>query len=253
MSVFSKKQTPEEKKALENAYIQWQNEKIHPLVAKIIGLYARAATIVFFALVLLEYYIDLGAFYLIFPVFFGVHLLLVLLFPACFSLLPSYGKPKNEKESYPVGIFLMIPSIFPIFYLIRGASPKLWLAGAVGAILVGLLLVLRYRMEIRARFSFSILYEYFLIMMAVFGMLVMTNSLVAERNMIEKAPVTVIEKQENKGTYAFTVSDADGEELRYNVTAEAFGNTEAGETVYIETYEGLFGIRFTKLTTDPET
>jgi hypothetical protein len=84
MSVFSKKQTPEEKKALENAYIQWQNEKIHPLVAKIIGLYARAATIVFFALVLLEYYIDLGAFYLIFPVFLGVHLLLVLLSPACF-------------------------------------------------------------------------------------------------------------------------------------------------------------------------
>ena len=39
----------------------------------------------------------------------------------------------------------------------------------------------------------------------------------------------------------------------YNVTAEAYGNTEAGETVYIETYEGLFGIRFTKLTTDPET
>ena len=248
MSVFSKKRTPEEKKALETAYQKWQNENFRPALANALNMYAKIATIVFFGLVLLEYYIDLGAFYLIFPVFFVLHLALVLLFPAYFSLLPSYGKPKNEKESYPVGIFLMIPSLFPIFYLIRGASPKLWLAAALGALVLTGILLLRYRYEVKARFSFSIILETAVLIAAVFGALVMTNSIVAENNMIGADAVAVIEKTKTESAYTLTVGGEDGKEIAYNVSEAVYTEAETGDIFYIETYEGLFGIRFTRLT-----
>ncbi len=248
MALFTKKRSPEDKKVLEADYQKWLNEHVNPTLSKILNFYAKAATILFFGLVLLEFYIDLGALYLIFPLFFALHLALILIFPAYFSLLPSYSKPRSEKESYPVGIFLLIPSIFPIFYLLRGASWKLWAASAVFALLMTALLLLRYRKEVKAYFSFSIFYEFFMLTMAIFGALVMTNSLVAEHNLVDTAPVTLIEKTQNDNAYTFTIESEDGEALAYNVSEAMFSEKEFGDTLYIETYEGLFGIQFTKLT-----
>ncbi|MBQ8496370.1 MAG: hypothetical protein IJ489_02815 [Clostridia bacterium] len=248
MSVFAKKCSPEEKKAREKEYLQWKKDHSNPTLMKIINIYAKIASVLFFATVLLEYYINLGAFYAIFPIAFLLHLLIVFTFPACFSLLPSYGKPRTDNEAFPAGLFLMIPSIFPIFYLLRGASWKLWLASAVFALILFGLLLLRYQKEVRAYVSFSVFYEYFILMMAVFGMLVMTNSLVAQNHLVDTTPVIVTEKTQNDSAYTLTVCDENGETLTYNVTEAFFQNTESGDTLSIETYEGLFEIRFTKLT-----
>lgn len=249
--MFANKRSPEEQKARENEYLQWQKEHSQPKIAKIIRFYARIASILFFASVLLEYYIDLGAFYAVFPAAFLLHLLTVLIFPAYFSFLPSYGKPRTEDEPFSAVLFLLIPSIFPIFYLLRGASWKIWLASLLSALVLFVILLLRYRKEVRAHLSFSVLYEFFLLTMAVFGMLVMTNSIVAQNNLVDTAPVTVTAKKQDDYVYTFTVSGEDGTELTYNVSEEVFRGTESGDTLYIETYEGLFGIQFTKLTEEP--
>ena len=248
MSAFFKKRSPEEKKVRENEYLQWKKDHTNPMITKILNIYAKAASILFFATILLEQYIDLGAFYAVFPIVFFLHLLIIFLFPACFSLLPSYGKPRTDNDSFSAGLFLMIPSIFPIFYLLRGASWKLWAASAVFTLILIGLLLLRFRKEVQAYLSFHICYEYLIILAAVFGMLVMTNSLVAQNNLIDTSPVTVTEKKQTESAYTFTICDADGKELTYNVSEALFNRTESGDILSIETYEGLFGIRFTKLT-----
>ena len=248
MSFISKKiLSPAEKQAREKDYTDWVEKKRSKSLFSFLSGYSKFAVIVFFAAILIVRFVSLEKIYILFPIFSLLHLLILFLFPAYFSFCPAYGKSKGEFEGFSACTFLFAPAIFPLFYMWNYAPVSLWLTAIPVSAVIFALLALRYKREVRARVSGSIVVEYVLTALAVVGVLVMIGFLTAPHHQISSEPMTVIEKSEDDDNYILKLSDADGVEDAYYVTKEVYEASAADATVYLETYEGLFGVRFVKI------
>ena len=243
MAISKRNIDPKIKHKREEEYQLFVKEKRNETLHSVFSTYSKFSILIFFALVLLARWVSLEKFYIIFPLFLGLHLLIIFLFPAYFSFLPAYGKTRDEKEGFSACTFLIGPSVFSLFYFYRYTSLRFWLIALAVSIVLFALLLLRYRKEVLAKISGTIVLECLLLVLAVGGALVMIGFLTAPSHCVSSEAVTVVEKTEQNNSYVLTLAFENGEKKPYYVSEATYLESDHVDVLYFEVYEGLFFVQ----------
>jgi hypothetical protein len=153
MAISKRNTDPECKQKRAEEYRLFIKEKRNETLYSFFSAYSKFSILIFFALILLARWVSLEKFYIVFPLFLGLHLLILFLFPAYFSFLPAYGQTRDEKEGFSACTFLLGPSVFSLFYFYRYTSIGFWLITLAVSIVLFALLYKKKFNEVRYRIS----------------------------------------------------------------------------------------------------
>lgn len=169
--------------------------------------------------------------------------------------LPQYFTVRSEKKNersrttLHVGIFLLIPLICNMLELIKNpANADGWMgAWLVIAVIFAIILLLRYLEEVKCNPSscLSILIFALMISIGITGTLAVPT---AKNNLISSKTGEAVDFERHSGknsSYEITLLLDDGIQEEYYVTSTLYKNTEKGDILKVDTYEGIFGITFT--------
>jgi hypothetical protein len=248
MAISKRNTDPECKQKRAEEYRLFIKEKRNETLYSFFSAYSKFSILIFFALILLARWVSLEKFYIVFPLFLGLHLLILFLFPAYFSFLPAYGQTRDEKEGFSACTFLLGPSVFSLFYFYRYTSIGFWLITLAVSIVLFALLLLRYRKEILAKISGTIVLEFLLLTLAIGGALVMIGFLTAPSHCISSEAVTVVEKTEQNNSYVLTLAFENGEKKPYYVSESVYLEADHVDVLYYEVYEGWFFVKTVQVT-----
>jgi hypothetical protein len=242
---------PKEDK-LEKAYRKEMREKRNPALQKAINIcfFAQLGFMIV-SIFLLSTHFD--AVFTISAILFLVNLALVLALPAYFSV---YHPGKNDRrikkhEEMPIGVFLWAPIVFNAAPLLFGDyNAEGWILPTIICTLLLIAVIFaRYIREVKFIKTGAIVFVLlaFLISAGIIGgigMKTMGEEPVATQN-VEILHYRKENRRKRSTVYKITVELPDGTEETYTIPSSMYQSKDAGDTVYLETYEGAFGMTFT--------
>ncbi|MBQ8420201.1 MAG: hypothetical protein IJY37_07615 [Clostridia bacterium] len=243
--------TPKEDK-LEKAYRKEMREKRNPFLQKCISIYLFAQLgFMIISIFLLFKHFD--AVFTISAILFLINLALVLALPAYFSV---YHPGKNERriknhDEMPIGVFLWAPIVFNAAPLLFGDyNAEGWILPTIICTLLLIAVIFaRYIREVKFIKTGAIVFVLlaFLISASIIGGIGMKT--MGDEPVSTQSAQIVHYRKENRrkssAVYKITVKLPDGTEETYTIPSSMYQSKDAGDTVYLETYEGAFGMTFT--------
>lgn len=243
-------------------FAEWIGQNRNPRIFTFLKRYFAVTSVIsiglFFLCLLLDREIQI--LYPIFPILFSIHVILIFLFPSCFTLRTEEKKYKALYgfETNSAILMLLFSALYPIFFLVKQMAniENVLITSLVITVILFALLLLRYHRECRNRLSADLCITVLFLFLSVLTAFTMTGYLTSRNNLTSSAPAVITETDINhsrKGgtTYSFTVRFEDGKEREYHVDSDFFDQKSVGDTVYVEIYEGILGTRFAELK-DPD-
>lgn len=179
---------------------------------------------------------------------FLINFTAVMALPQYFTIRPN-KKNEQSRTTISAGIFLLLPLCYNALEMVtKPANVDGWItAWLVVSVVFTLILLVRYFGEIKCNLS-SVLTVLLYSLLISYGITATLAVPTAKNNLISSKTGEAVDFERHSGknsSYEITLLLDDGTQEEYYVTSTLYKNTEKGDILKVDTYEGVFGITFT--------